>query len=60
MENELAPSSIVGTAPNSTPWPGRTRPLCPYPQYAHYKGSGDINVAANFECRSDRADDEAD
>jgi len=60
VENELAPSSIVGTAPNSTPWPGRTRPLCPYPQYAHYKGSGDINVAANFECRSDRADDEAD
>ena len=58
VENGLAPASIVGTAPNNTPWPGRTRPLCPYPQYAHYQGSGDINVAANFECRSDRPDDD--
>lgn len=29
----------------------RTRPLCPYPQVATYKGSGDSNDAANFECR---------
>jgi feruloyl esterase len=29
----------------------RTRPLCPYPQVARYKGTGDTNVAANFECR---------
>jgi feruloyl esterase len=29
----------------------RTRPLCPYPQQATYKGSGDINDAANFVCR---------
>ena len=27
-----------------------TRPLCPYPQSAKYKGSGDPNDAANFEC----------
>jgi feruloyl esterase len=27
-----------------------TRPLCPYPQAAKYKGSGDPNNAANFEC----------
>jgi len=27
-----------------------TRPLCPYPQFAKYKGSGDSNDAANFEC----------
>ncbi|MBZ5507502.1 MAG: tannase/feruloyl esterase family alpha/beta hydrolase [Acidobacteriia bacterium] len=27
-----------------------TRPLCPYPQSAKYKGSGDTNDAANFEC----------
>jgi TonB family protein len=27
-----------------------TRPLCPYPQYAKYKGEGDSNDAANFEC----------
>jgi feruloyl esterase len=54
VENGVAPESVVGTAPAATPWPGRTRPLCPYPQYAHYKGSGDINVASNFECRADR------
>jgi feruloyl esterase len=29
----------------------RTRPLCPYPQVAAYKGSGDTNDAANFICR---------
>lgn len=27
-----------------------TRPLCPYPQSARYKGAGDPNVAASFEC----------
>ncbi len=27
-----------------------TRPLCAYPKVAHYKGHGDTNVAANFEC----------
>jgi feruloyl esterase len=28
----------------------RTRPLCPYPQMAQYKGSGSIDDAANFSC----------
>ena len=28
-----------------------TRPLCPYPQQAHYKGKGDRNDAASFECQ---------
>jgi len=27
-----------------------TRPLCPYPQVARYKGQGDTNEAENFEC----------
>lgn len=27
-----------------------TRPLCPYPQVAQYKGSGDTNDAGNFRC----------
>jgi hypothetical protein len=27
-----------------------SRPLCPYPQDTHYKGSGDPNDAANFTC----------
>ena len=28
----------------------RTRPLCPYPQIARYKGVGSTNDAANFAC----------
>ena len=30
-----------------------TRPLCPYPQYATYDGSGDPNDAASFACGVD-------
>jgi len=30
----------------------RTRPLCPYPQLASYKGNGSINDAANFVCKN--------
>ena len=29
----------------------RTRPLCPYPQLAKYKGAGSIDDAANFSCK---------
>ena len=28
----------------------RTRPLCPYPQIAKWKGTGSIDEAANFVC----------
>jgi feruloyl esterase len=30
----------------------RTRPLCAYPAVAAYKGTGDTNAAANFECKA--------
>jgi feruloyl esterase len=29
----------------------RTRPLCPYPQTAAYRGSGSTDEAANFTCK---------
>jgi feruloyl esterase len=29
----------------------RTRPLCPFPEIARYKGTGSIDEAANFTCR---------
>jgi tannase/feruloyl esterase len=48
VERGKVPDEIVGTANCGSPWPGRTRPLCPYPKQARYKGSGDINDAANF------------
>jgi feruloyl esterase len=30
----------------------RTRPLCAYPQVAAYTGTGSMDDAANFVCRS--------
>ena len=45
-----------GTAPSVTAtgraFPGRSRPLCAYPQHAHYKGQGDPEKAESFECRN--------
>jgi feruloyl esterase len=52
VERGVAPEAIIGTANNNSPWPGRTRPLCPYPQIAVYKGTGSIDEAANFVCQS--------
>ena len=34
IESDEAPTAITATAGESTPWPGRTMPLCPYPQVA--------------------------
>lgn len=50
VEKGRAPSSIEATARDGTPWPGRTRPLCPYPMQARYTGSGSIEEAENFRC----------
>lgn len=30
-----------------------TRPLCPYPQYAVYNGTGDTRKASSFTCKAD-------
>ena len=30
--------------------PGRTRPLCDYPKWPQYNGTGDVNLAASFTC----------
>lgn len=50
VEEGKAPDSI--TASHSTDGKvDRTRPLCPYPQVAKYKGTGSIDDAASFECR---------
>jgi feruloyl esterase len=48
VENGTAPDSVVA---KGKAFPGRTRPLCPYPKYAYYKGEGDPQDAGNFECR---------
>jgi feruloyl esterase len=51
VEKGVAPDRILAKAGTASPWPGRTRPLCPYPQVARYGGAGSIEVAANFVCR---------
>jgi len=48
VEKNQAPDSVVATG---GAFPGRSRPLCPYPQHAQYSGQGDPNEAANFVCR---------
>jgi feruloyl esterase len=37
--------------------PGRTRPLCPYPEFAQYMGTGSSEDAANFTCVEPAPDD---
>lgn len=48
-EKGVAPGPLVATARQSSPWPGRTRLLCPWPQQARYVG-GDKEKAESFHC----------
>jgi feruloyl esterase len=53
VEQGKAPASIIGTKyvdGDATKGIAFQRPLCPYPQVAKYKGSGDLKDAANFAC----------
>jgi hypothetical protein len=53
VEKSVAPAEIVATRyVDEDPAKGikMTRPLCPYPQAAKYKGAGDPNHAGGFEC----------
>jgi feruloyl esterase len=45
-EKGVAPATIPATNRRS----GLSRPLCAYPQYAKYKGTGDLKDAANWVC----------
>lgn len=63
VEQGVAPAEVVATARGAgnaggvnSEVPGswaanRTRPLCPYPKVARYKGSGSLEVAASFVCQ---------
>jgi hypothetical protein len=51
VEYGIAPDRLIGSGPSPLdPSKTLTRPLCPYPQQAEYKGAGDTNDAANFAC----------
>jgi feruloyl esterase len=51
VEHGKAPDQIQGTRVGNGRVE-RSRPLCPYPQVARYKGAGDPNDAANFVCQA--------
>jgi feruloyl esterase len=51
VEQGVAPEKILATKFDAAGKPTRSRPVCPFPAEAAYKGSGDINDAANFACR---------
>ncbi len=51
VEQGVAPDQVIATKRAGANAPAqRTRPLCPYPQVARYKGSGSTDEAANFNC----------
>jgi feruloyl esterase len=46
----IFPSPSPASPPNTFLPVSWTRPLCPYPQYAKYLGTGDISLASSFTC----------
>ena len=48
VEQGKAPDRVIATGPA---FPGRSRPLCAHPQHAVYKGQGNPEDAASFDCR---------
>jgi pimeloyl-ACP methyl ester carboxylesterase len=54
VEKGTVPERIPAKAGPTSPWPGRTRPLCPYPKFARYR-SGDVNQADSFTCEQPRS-----
>jgi feruloyl esterase len=58
VEQGQAPQAVVASARGGVnadvpaTWAAdRTRPLCPYPQVARYKGSGSLESADSFSCQ---------
>ncbi len=48
VEDGKSPDQVTATGAS---FPGRSRPLCAWPAHAQYKGQGDPESAASFECR---------
>jgi feruloyl esterase len=49
VEKNIPPDSVEASG---RAFPGRTRPLCPFPQYARYNGEGDSESASSYECHN--------
>jgi feruloyl esterase len=48
VEKNTAPQSVTATG---RAFPGRSRPLCAFPEHAQYTGQGNPEDAANFVCK---------
>ena len=55
VESGKAPEQLVASRPLAG-GARRTRPLCPYPQVARYRGQGSTDEASNFACEPPRAE----
>ena len=49
-EGGLSPANQVTV--DTVGVPGRSRPLCDYPKWARYNGTGNVNAASSFTCVS--------
>ncbi len=52
IEKGIAPEQLIAWRENENGKILMTRPVCPFPQTAHYNGTGDSNQAASFTCAS--------
>jgi feruloyl esterase len=50
VERGVAPPAAPVVVDGNAKTAGRTRPLCEYPKWPRYNGSGDVNAAASFTC----------
>ena len=55
-EQGKAPNHLVVTDKFGVP--GRTRPLCQFPEWPKYKGHGNLNSSQNFKCEKDGEQDD--
>jgi pimeloyl-ACP methyl ester carboxylesterase len=48
VESGRSPDRVIASVGSA---PGESRPLCPFPAHAHFGGTGDARVEANYTCR---------
>lgn len=48
VEKDQAPDYMEA---KGTAFPGKSQPICAYPQTAHYNGKGDINDISSYTCK---------
>jgi hypothetical protein len=51
VEHDRAPEAVRSENRDETGHITRTRPLCPYPALARYRGHGALNDGASFQCQ---------